>query len=88
MARFTLDEFSERAPELIYIAGNLVDAEHIESALSDDQIDYALNIENYQNNSFLGGTYPGVFFYVSDHDAQRGRECLHACGLTDTITPE
>ncbi|MDA0739663.1 MAG: hypothetical protein O2999_04255 [Nitrospirae bacterium] len=88
MARFTLDEFLDRGPELIYISGNLVDAEHVESALGGNEIDYAMNIENYENNSFLGGTYPGVFFYVSNHDAQRSRECLHACGLTDTIAPE
>ncbi len=88
MARFTLDGFSDRGPELIYIAGNLVDAEHVESALGGHQIDYAMNIENYEKNSFLGGTYPGVFFYVSDSDAHRSRECLHAQGFTDTISPD
>lgn len=72
----------------MYIAGNLVDAQHVESALSDNHIDYAMNIENYEKNSFLGGTYPGVFFYVSESDAQRSRECLHVCGFTDTITPD
>lgn len=88
MARFTLEEFPEPSPELIYIAGNLVNAEHVESMLSDSQIDYAMNIENYEKNSFLGGTYPGVFFYVSKGDAQRSRECLHVAGFTDTITPD
>jgi len=88
VARFTLEEFSERSPELIYIAGNLVNAEYVESALSDSHIDYAMNIENYEKNSFLGGTYPGVFFYVSEREAQRSRECLHVAGFTDTITPD
>ena len=83
-----MEEFSERRPELVYIAGNLVDAKNVESALSDSHIDYAINIENYEKNSFLGGTYPGVFFYVSDQDAHRSRECLKALGFTNIITPE
>ena len=88
MARFTLEEFSERNPELVYIAGNVVDAEHAETALIEQNIDYAMNIETYQNQSFLGGTYPGVFFYVREGDAQRSRECLQAQGFTDIIIPE
>ncbi len=88
MARFTLEEFADPSPELVYIAGNVVEAQQVESALSDNHIDYAMNIENYENHSFLGGTYPGVFFYVSDLDAQQSRECLHVRGFTDTITPE
>jgi len=50
-----LEEFSERKPELVYIAGNVVDAEYVEAAFSEIQIDYALNVEPYANKSFLGG---------------------------------
>lgn len=88
MARFTLEEFSERQPELVYIAGNVVDAEKVEAALSTNHIDYAMNVEHFVKQSLLGGTYPGVFFYVSQHDAPRCRECLNACGLTDTVALE
>ncbi len=88
MARFTLEEFSERKPELVYIAGNVVDAEHVETALSEIQIDYAMNVEPYANNSFLESTYHGVFFYVSEGDAPRSRECLHVHGFTDTVALE
>ena len=81
-----MEEFSERRPELIYIAGTVVDAEHVETALSESNIDYAMNIESFINNSFFGGTYPGVFFYVSEGEAQRSREYLNARGFTDTVT--
>ena len=85
MARFTLEEFNERQPELIYIAGSLTEAEQVEAVLHEKQIDYALNIEYFAKQSFLGGTYPGVSFYVSVHDAQDSRQSLVLRGLTDTV---
>ncbi len=88
MARFTLEEFSERKPELVYIAGNVVAAEHVEAVFREIQIDYAINVEPYANNSFLEGTYHGVFFYVLEGDALRSRECLHVRGFTDTVALE
>ncbi|MFB3070573.1 MAG: hypothetical protein ACE1ZK_00750 [Nitrospirales bacterium] len=88
MARFTLEEFSERRPKLVYIAGNVVDAKHVEAALSEIQIDYAMNVEPYANNSFLEGTYHGVFFYVSEGEAPRSRECLNGRGFTNTLALE
>lgn len=88
MARFTLEEFSDRQPELVYIASNVVDAEYIESVFQEYQIDYAMNIETFVKQSLLGGTYPGVFFYVSQSDVQRSREGLQARGFSDTVIPE
>ena len=88
MARFTLEEFNERQPELIYIAGSLTEAKEVEAVLHEKQIDYALNIEYFAKQSFLGGTYPGVFFYVSVHDAQDSREHLIFHGLTDTVAAD
>jgi len=85
VARLTLEEFSDRHPELVYIAGNVVDAEKVESALSEKQIDYAMNIESFVIPSFLGGTYPGVFFYVASDEARQSRECLKAKGFPDTV---
>ena len=85
MARFTLEEFNERQPELIYIAGSLMEAEQVEVVLHEKQIDYALNIEYFAKQSFLGGTYPGASFYVSAHDAHDSRQSLVLRGLTDTV---
>lgn len=89
MARFTLDEFSERKPALIYIAGNVVDAENVESLLNQKGIDYAVSVDAYVKQSLLGGTYPGLFFYVSDRDAEPCREHLAVCGFQAAVeTPE
>ena len=85
MARFTLKDFTEHQPELIYIAGNLTEAEQVEALLNEKQIDYALNVESFAKQSLLGGIYPGVFFYVSVHDAQDSRKYLALRGLTDTL---
>ena len=85
MARFTLEEFTERQPALVYIAGNLTEAKQVEFVLNEKQIDYALNIESFNKESFLGGTYPGMFFYVSTCDAQDSREYLALRGLPDTV---
>lgn len=88
MARFTLEEFTDRQPELVYIAGNLVEAERVESVFNELQIDYAINIESFVKQSFLGGTYPGAFFYVSKKDAGHSREGLAIQGFTDTISSD
>lgn len=85
MARFTLEEFTKHQPELIYIAGTLMEAEQVEVVLNEKHIDYALNVESFAKQSLLGGAYPGVFFYVSVHDAQGSRKYLALQGLTDTV---
>ncbi len=85
MARFTLEEFESRNPTLIYIAGNMVDAERAERVLNDIEMDYALNIEPFTTTSLFGGTRQGLFVYVSKEHAEKGRQCLEEKGLTDTI---
>ena len=85
MSRFTLEEFESRNPTLVYIAGNVVDAEIAERALTECGIDYALNIEPYAGTSFLSGVQQGLFVYVSQEAAAVGRQCLERKGLKDTI---
>ena len=85
MARFTLEEFETRNPTLIYIAGNVVEAERAEGALAGCEMDYALNIEPFTTTSLFGGTRQGLFVYVSKELAEKGRQCLEANGITDTI---
>jgi len=85
MARFTLEEFEEPNPTLIYIAGNVVDAERAEQALQNIQMDYALNIEPFTTTSLFGRTRQGLFVYVSNNLATKGRQCLEANGISDTV---
>ena len=77
---------------LIYIAGNMVDAQKAERALTEHGVDYALSLEPFMKSSALGtvfgGTYAGVFFFVPA--AQQGfcRDLLRGQGLADTVSPE
>ncbi len=92
MARRTTEELCGMALSLLYIAGNTVDAEKIERALTDHGIDYTLSLEPFMKSSALGtvvgGTYAGVFFFVPG--TQHGRCCdlLRSKGFSDTINPE
>lgn len=88
MARFTLEEFESRNPTLVYIAGNVVEAEKAEQALAEFEIDYALNIEPFTGTSLFGRARQGLFVYVSKDIAPKGRQCLEGKGLTDTIDLE
>ena len=85
MARFTLEEFESRSPTLVYIAGNMVEAESVERVLSEYGIDYALNIDSYSGTSILSGVYEGLFVYVGPDKAEESRRHLEANGLRDTV---
>ena len=85
MARFTLEEFETQHPILVYIAGNMVEAERVERVLSDCRIDYALNIDSYSGTSPLSGIYDGLFVYVAPDKAEESRQSLQAHGLRDTV---
>ena len=47
MARLDLDEFAGKELRRIYIAARVSEAEGVESALTGDGIDYAVDIERY-----------------------------------------
>lgn len=78
--------------DLVYIAGNTVDAERAECLLTGHGVDYALSLEPFMKSSTLGtvfgGTYAGVFFFVSATQHEFCRDLLRSNGFTDTIGPE
>jgi hypothetical protein len=92
MGRRAAEEFSGTPLGLVYIAGNTVDAERMERALTEGGIDYTLSLEPFMKSSALGtvfgGTYAGVFFFVpaAQHESCRG--FLELKGFEDTIGPE
>ena len=85
MARYTLEEFDSSNPTLVYIAGNIIEAEKAELALAESGIDYALNIEAFTGTSLFSGVRQGLFVYVDKDSAGKSRTCLEEHGLTDTI---
>ncbi len=88
MSRRTWDAFAEPLG-LVYIAGTTREAEAAESALNGAGIDYAVELEEYRNDSILGslfgGTYTGLFFHVPVAQHTAAKELLEAEGLRDTV---
>lgn len=85
MARYRLEELLGRKPTLVYIAGNVADAEKAERLLASRSVDYAVSIEPFLHTSVLGGNYPGLFIYVPSPDSRLCRQYLESNGLTDTV---
>lgn len=71
---------------LVYIAGNLPDAEAAERYLTERGMDYTLSLEPFTTTSVIGGVYVGLFVSVPTAQHQQCREILEANGLTDTIS--
>lgn len=88
MARRTNQDLAGTPLSLVYIAGNLPDAEAAEQRLTEMGIDYALSLERFTTASFMGGEYTGLFVYVPAAQHRFCREMLERHGLTDTVDPE
>jgi hypothetical protein len=85
MARRTEKELAGVPLSLVYIAGNLVDAEKAERLLTESGIDYLLKLEPFTTASMMRGEYMGLFIYVPTGEHGRCREVLEAGRLTDTV---
>jgi hypothetical protein len=85
MGRRTVEELDTTQLKLVYIAGNVRDAQTAEGCLTEMGLDYAVDLEPFTTTSVLGGVYAGVFIYVPASRHQECRTRLEACGLTDTI---
>lgn len=88
MPRCELEDLAQRKPTLVYIAGNVTEAETAERVLEDQGIDYALTLDSFVTTSLLGGQYPGLFVYVPYADYRMSRVHLEAQGLKDTVELE
>ncbi|MFM8541616.1 MAG: hypothetical protein ACKOBZ_09140 [Nitrospira sp.] len=89
MGRRTAEELDGIPLRLVYIAGNVVEAERTERTLTTHDIDYVLGLEPFTTTSMVGaifsGIYAGVFFLVSSDQHSHCRELLRAQGLMNTV---
>lgn len=85
MGRRTSDEMEGADLRLLYIAGNLPDAQAAERCLTDMETDYCIALEPYTTTSPIGGVYMGAFFYVPAAQSMRCRAGLKEAGLTDIV---
>jgi len=88
MSRRTNEELAGTPLSLVFIAGNLADAEAAEQRLTEMGVDYALSLEPFTTLSLMGGEYTGLFVYVPTAQHRFCREMLERHGLTDTVEPE
>ncbi len=71
--------------KVVYIAGNVVDAQKVERVLTEAGIDYGLSLEPFRTTSLLSGEYLGLFVSVPTMEHERCRNLLQAAGLLDTV---
>jgi len=85
--RIALDDFGDKDVSRIYLAGRLAEAKRVEEALSDNNIDYAVEVEPYVATfavlSF--GEYGRAAFYVLAGQADFCRRVLAEAGLSTGI---
>jgi hypothetical protein len=87
MALVDAATFDDQEVTLVYIAGRLKEGKRVEQVLSDDGIDYAVDIEPFRTTvlGILPVEYEGVGFYVAAHQADRCRAVLGAAGLVQGL---
>jgi hypothetical protein len=83
--RRTAEEMHDVPLELVYIAGNLSDAQAAERELTRRGIDYTLSLDQFKTMSLLGGEHTGLFFYVPATWHDECVKLLEAAGLRDTV---
>lgn len=87
MALVDAATFDDKAVTLVYIAGRLTEGKQVEQVLSDNGVDYAVDVEPFQTTvlGILPVEYEGVGFYVASHQADLCREVLRAAGLVQGL---
>ena len=90
MALVDPQTFDDRAVTLVYIAGRLKEGKRVEQVLSDNGVDYAVDIEPFETRvlGILPVRYDGVGFYVASEHAALSRHVLHAAGLLQGLVEE
>jgi hypothetical protein len=90
MALVDPQTFDDRAVTLVYIAGRLQEGKRVEQVLSDNGVDYAVDIEPFETRvlGILPVQYDGVGFYVASEHADLSRRVLRAAGLVQGLVEE
>jgi hypothetical protein len=90
MAKVDFESFAEKEVSRIYIAARLPEARQVESTLTENDIDYAVEIEPYFKVvlNIFPFEYPGATFYVLFGQAQFARQALLKAGLKAGLVDE
>ena len=90
MALVHADAFDDKDVAMVYIAGRLNEGKRVEEVLSENAIDYAVDIEPFEKRvlGILPIKYEGVGFYVLSHQADVSRRVLREAGLLQGLVEE
>ncbi len=90
MALVDPETFDDKEVAMVYVAGRLSEAKRVEQVLSDNDIDYALDIEPFQSRllGILTVEYEGVGFYVLRGQADFSRRALREASLLQGLVEE
>ena len=90
MALVHPETFDDQEVALVYIAGRLNEGKQVEQALSDNAVDYAVDIEPFEKRvlGILPIEYEGVGFYVLSSQAEFCRRVLREAGLRQGLVEE
>ena len=90
MALVDPQTFDDREVTLVYIAGRLKEGKRVEQVLSDNAVDYAVDIEPFETRvlGILPVQYDGVGFYVAAEHADLSRRVLRDAGLVQGLVEQ
>lgn len=90
MALVDPETFDDKDVAMVYIAGRLTEGKRVEQVLSDNAIDYAVDIEPFQKRvlGILPIEYEGVGFYVLSSQAEFCRRVLREAGVVQGLVEE
>jgi hypothetical protein len=73
--------FEDREMDLIYIAKKLKEALHLETALTESGIEYAVEPDKYSGGVLFMSQRIGAFFYVLPEALEQAREIMRQHGF-------
>lgn len=90
MALVDPETFDDKEVAMVYIAGRLNEGKQVEHVLSDNAIDYAVDIEPFHSRllGILLVEHEGVGFYVLSGQADFCRRVLREAGLVQGLVEE
>ena len=90
MALVAPETFDDKEVAMVYVAGRLNDGKRVEQVLSDNAIDYAVDVEPFQSRVLctFPVEYEGVGFYVLSSQADFCRRVLREAGLVQGLVEE
>ncbi len=82
--------FDDKEVAMIYIAGRLSEGKQVEKILSENGIDYAVDVEPFESRvlGILPVQYEGVAFYVVSDQAKLSRRVLREAGVVQGLVED